>query len=407
MWEISSLFRNKTLKEKDYPHLCLYPFFNTMLTANGKYKPCCKWTENLTNKGKTLQAPKDSILDAFHADDMNLLRKDFLDGRKNSACEVCWSEEAQGIRSMRSDSFDYKLDASILVEIQYPKRLDLYMSNICNLKCRICSATYSSKWINEANETLGENETVHKNFTDTNFQTIKDSLHEIVELGLFGGEPLYNKETEELLQYCVDKGYSKNIQLLINTNGTIYSEKWVELFKRFKKVLLNFSIDDIDERFNYQRKGADWNAVNKNLKLYLSYAGVSQRSKIECKICCTVSSFNIFYLPEILRRLNDEFAGMQVYLNFLHGPYSLSIKNLPNDVKNLIRERLDVVTELNTGKGNNRTVENISNFIDLEPVVDFQEFFVEVRRGDQYRKENFEKTFPEFWEVIKSYELKP
>src|SRR5690606_25349305 len=123
-----------------------------------------------------------------NADEMQQLRKDLLNGKKPSKCEVCWSEEKSGIKSMRYDSFDYGLKESILKNPGVPKRLDIYPSNICNLRCRICSPEYSSKWIPEAKETLGIEEEVHLNLTPENLSLIESWLPGIVELGLFGGE---------------------------------------------------------------------------------------------------------------------------------------------------------------------------------------------------------------------------
>src|SRR5690606_32300777 len=146
-------------------------------------------------------------------------------------------------------------------------------------------------------------------------------------------------ECYTLMELCVAKGYSKNITLLINTNGTIYSEKLVEIFKSFKKVLLNFSIDDIEARFEYQRKGANWEASINNIKQYTLAGGYRMQDKIECKMCCTVSSLNIYYLPEYFKWMDNTFPGMAVYLNFLHGPYSLSAKNLPESVKQKVKDK--------------------------------------------------------------------
>lgn len=405
MWGLSFLTNNKVIKDKDYPNLCLYPFFNVMVTAHGMYKPCCKWTDHLKSDGKYLQAPHDSLSDAFHSDEMISLRKDMLKGKRHAACEVCWNEEAQGIPSMRKDSFAYQLEKDVLNIQDFPKRMDLYMSNICNLKCRICSPTYSTKWIQEAKDTLGLEETVHQNFTDTNIDYVKICLPHIVELGLFGGEPLYNKETEELLEYCIEHGWSKNIQLLINTNGTIYSEKWVSIFKSFKKVLLNFSLDDIGERFEYQRKGAHWNDVKSNVLSYLKNGGVKSKDKIECKICCTVSTLNVYYLPAILREFDTLFPNMNVFLNFLHGPYCLSIRNMPSELKGKVKKYLIENSHSNIDKGFSRGVSEVIDFISLSPNCDFQKFFEEIQRGDKYRKESFKDVFPEFWQMIQEYEL--
>ena len=41
-----------------------------------------------------------------------------------------------------------------------------------------------------------------------------------------------------------------------------------DLWSKFKLVKLDFSIDDIGERFNYQRTNADWKTVEENMFWY-------------------------------------------------------------------------------------------------------------------------------------------
>ncbi len=383
--------------------ICLYPFFNVMVTAGGNYKPCCKFFGHLSHEDKMLQSPKHTFNDAWNSSDMVKLRKELLAGKKPEGCRVCWEEESKGIKSMRYDSADYPVDAKQMEQLESPIRIDLYPSNVCNLKCRICSPHYSSKWIPEAKETLGVEEEIHLNLTEENFSQLKQWLPRMVEIGLFGGEPLYLKETIIMLEYCVENGYSRNITLLINTNGTIYSDKLMQLFKKFKKVILNFSIDDIGGRFEYQRKGAKWNEVVENLKSYLANGGsIKQSAQIECKICCTVSIFNIYYLPELLDWIDANFPGIQTYLNMLYGPYSLSVRNLPQPVKREIASKIKKYEPetLRFHEKATRTLDNITEFLNLEPNVSFNECLKEIQRGDAYRGEKFDEVFPELFALI-------
>jgi MoaA/NifB/PqqE/SkfB family radical SAM enzyme len=397
----------KALKFDSGQSLCLYPFFNVMMNANGTYKPCCKWSEVLEDEqGRPLEASSKSLGEAFHSGEMDDLRRAFLKGNFPKKCSVCWDEESKNIQSMRRDSFDYLLDKSILKDPSHPLRLDLYMSNLCNLKCRICSADYSSKWIAEAKETQGIEASLQQNLTDANFEEIKTWLPKIIELGLFGGEPLYLKSCRQLLEYCVQNGYSQHIKLLINTNGTIYDDELLDLLLHFKKVLLNFSLDDIAERFEYQRKGAVWADTISNVRSFLSKGGFEHRDKLECKVCCTVSSLNIYYLPEFFQEIQREFTGMPVYLNFLHGPYSLSARNLPTEIKALVKSRIQKfrhLYDLKFDQNHTRTIENIFDFLDLSPTEAFSSFFKEIDRGDAYRNEKFSQIFPEFYALILPY----
>lgn len=378
--------------------LCLYPFMNVLMTADGKYKPCCRWSETLSHDGEELSvAQGHSLNDAWHSSEMKDLRTDMLQNIKNKKCSVCWNEDKSGIRSMRFDSFNYGYRESKNGKEQTPLRLDIYPSNKCNLRCRICSHNYSTGWIKEAKESLGQDGQVYENLTEDNRSQIEQWLPNITEIGLFGGEPLYTEDCIELMNMMVSNGYSTNITLLINTNGTIYSNELIALFGKFKKVILNFSIDDMGRRFEYQRKGANWSNTVSNLNKYLEHAGVEHGSQIECKICCTVSAFNAYYLPELLTWVSDKLhPKMNVYLNVLHGPSSLSLRNLPERMKKIIEEKL---LRFQNGTGNDseqyRSVLNIVDFMSLKPEIPTGSFMNEVNRGDQFRNEKFSIVFPD------------
>jgi MoaA/NifB/PqqE/SkfB family radical SAM enzyme len=399
--------RNPLLSEKET--LCLYPSINVMMTANGKYKPCCKWVDTLHNDGEELQAPKHTIEDAWNSSELIDLRKQLQEGIKPDKCSVCWKEEESGIRSMRFDSFGYRPTKESVAKPEAPIRLDIYPSNICNLKCRICSPEYSTRWISEAKETQGIDEETHLNLNEDNLNILKSWLPNVVEIGLFGGEPLFMKETLMLMDYCVENGYSKNITLLINTNGTIYSDKLMKVFSAFKRALINFSIDDCGERFEYQRSGAGWASTERNIKSYVVNKENFGGHGIEYKMCCTVSAINVYYLPEYLSWVSKTFPGMSVYFNFLHGPYSLAMRNLPDEVKKKVAEKLtnsESSLEVIFEEGVTRTWENVLDMLNAPAEQSSNQFFKEIDRGDTYRKESFQAIFPEYWELLKPFWVK-
>ena len=87
---------------------------------------------------------------------MKSLRQAFLDGKKPSTCNKCWSVEQAGRKSKRILAYDMLEYTKVFNKIDYedinPKTiqfLDLKLGNICNLKCRICGSWSSSKWAQE------------------------------------------------------------------------------------------------------------------------------------------------------------------------------------------------------------------------------------------------------------------
>jgi MoaA/NifB/PqqE/SkfB family radical SAM enzyme len=262
--------------------------------------------------------------------------------------------------------------------------------------------TAAHKWIKEAKDLYGWEEKVHFNMTEENIETIRKWAPNFTEIGFFGGEPLMAKENIDLMRYCVEQGFSKNIRILLNTNGTVYTDEIVELFKHFKHVFLNFSIDDIGERFEYQRKNAKWDEVVENMRKYIAHGGHSSRDTIECKICCSVTNMNIYYFPEYFEFMNEHFPGMPVFWNLIYEPWQFSIEILPKEIKEIIQDRLKhfVKTTYKMDTHRTKTIEDLIIFLNNTVDKDFQGFFDKIEKHDIYRIECFAETFPEFWQLI-------
>lgn len=394
-------------RDPDKSDFCYYPFFQVLMTAGGKYMPCSKHEAFITHGGRVLTSDNDSIEDAWNSDYMKELRESFFIGKHMEGCKECWREQDMGLRPMRYDSYGYNVPETQVQQPQFPMRVEINASNICNLRCRICMPTASNRWIDEAKKFYNWNEETHFNMTPQNREAIKSWVPNFTQIGFFGGEPLMSDENIDLMRYCVETGHSKHISILLNTNGTVYTEEIVQLFLQFKKVFINFSIDDIGERFEYQRNGAKWDKVVRNMKNYLKHGGSTDADTIECKICCSVTNMNIYYFPEYFAFMNEHFPGMPVYWNLVYAPWEFSIEILPDEVKEKIRHRLRnyVKTTYQPSREKTKTIEDLITFLDNKIDKDFSGFISKIKMHDTYREEDFAKTFPEWWEVIKEYEV--
>ena len=132
----------------------------------------------------------------------------------------------------------------------------------------------------------------------------------------------------------------KQVQLNYNTNATILpTAQLVELWNQFNLVKLDFSIDDIGPRFNYQRYPADWNQVTDNLQWFLN------QGPHNCMLAVntTVSVLNYYTIAELDQWLNQNFYVSQFTDPIEHRRQPvfgiLSMDNINNPYK--IQEYLD------------------------------------------------------------------
>lgn len=378
-----------------------------LVTSDGKYRPCSKHQDYITDNGRELSVDAgDTLEDAWNSSYMTDIRTHFLQDRQFEGCRECWRMQKMGLRSMRYDSEQYAGSNETQISSPVaPTRIEINASNVCNLKCRICYPNASTKWIPEAETLYGKKEKVYQNLNLTNLEQVKDWSSSLEEVCFFGGEPLLSKENLGLMDHFIQTGNAHRISLLFNTNGTVFSEAIVERILQFKKVRMYFSIDDIEQRFEYQRSGAKWSEVEQNIAKAYELSRSEKGKNIEFKICCTVSSLNIYYFPEYFEYFGSRFPGLMVFWNLLFDPWRLSVQLLPNDVKRKVKERLEnfVKVTYEMSEPETKTIAELITFLEVGLDRPFDEFYRYVHRHDMYRKESFLSVCPEFWSVLEQY----
>jgi len=407
------------LRERVPDNFCLYPFIHFQLDPDGRARPCCKykvgdasWQENVP------KLPESNIGELWDQQEFQELRDKFLRNERPSGCKACWDEEDAGIKSMRLQREAAGKEhpfATFFHHIPrtYPKTLDLKLSNLCNLKCRICTPFLSSQWMKEIKDLNVIDMGTHESFVNNsrekfsanpeNEEILKQWAPSVTFLEFYGGEPLMQQEHDKILKIFHEYGNPSETGLYYNTNSTICDEEFFKLWAPFKEVIINFSIDDVGDRFEYERKNAKWAETLRNIELYKEY-GLKYNVNLQLKFYTTVGILNVFYLKEFF-----EFAkpyNIPIMLNMVHYPHHYSIVNLPTEVKDSIKEKLISIDTAGTLDPWSPTIDNIINFMygnecNYELL---KMLFAKVRMHDGYRNESFEKTFPEFYEMIRKYE---
>jgi len=222
-------------------------------------------------------------------------------------------------------------------------------------------------------------------------------------LEFYGGEPLMQQEHDKILRIVNEHGKPENTGLYYNTNGTICDEEFFKLWAPFREVIMNFSIDDIGPRFEYQRKNAKWDEALSNIKQYKELA-TKYNVNMTLRFYTTVGILNVYYLKDFFEFIKE--YDMKVLLNLVHYPHHYSIVNLPNETKDVIKEKLLSVDVNGLLAEWSPNIDNIINFMygaecNMELL---KTFFHKTQIHDEYRNELFRETFPELYELLKQYE---
>jgi MoaA/NifB/PqqE/SkfB family radical SAM enzyme len=408
----------ETLRKQVPDNFCLYPFTHFQLDPDGRARPCCKYkVGDPTWQADVPKLPDVDIGELWDQTEFQNLRDQFLRNERPSGCKACWDEEAAGITSMRlvreqgGKEHPYATFFQHIPRL-YPKTLDLKLSNLCNLKCRICTPFLSSQWIKEIKDLkindMGSIESFTGNSKEkfsanpNNEEILKQWAPTIDFLEFYGGEPLMQQEHDKILDIMSSHGNPTNTSLYYNTNSSICTESFFKLWKKFKQVVINFSVDDIKERFEYERKNAKWSESLENITRYRALSN-QYGVNMHIRIYVTVGVLNVFYLKEFFEEIKK--LGVKIVLNMVHYPHHYAITILPTKVKDVIKEKLETIDATNMLHHTSPSIQNIINFMYGNPtnIPLLHTFFEKTTMHDEYRKESFKDTFPDFYELLKGY----
>ena len=225
-------------------------------------------------------------------------------------CNACYQAEAHGLESRRigSKKLYEQFHKDTDIELTGPQGLDYSVGNLCNLKCVVCGPNNSTQWISDYQKIYPEKSIDQFKYHKLNQIKITstsgiDNIKNIHFHG--GGEPFLSDAHVQLLEKIQQNQGLDQVRVFYNTNGTQrVSNKILKLWEQCKLIELYFSIDDIGHRFDYQRTGADWHQVVKNLKWYTDNMPHNHMFNINC----VWGYLNLFYLNELIDWHRDNFS---------------------------------------------------------------------------------------------------
>ena len=389
---------------------CVNAFHAMSANNNGTTKICC-----MIHNKEYMSLGDHTIHQNFNKRKFVEIRQALDSGVQHKDCAWCWEEEAAGRKSKRlRDNEKYLGHISRGGEpFTGLAKFELNLGNTCNLKCRTCAPYSSSQWVREQFDVHESTrypsfkvysdsmKRYHMTYDDESpfWQDLEDNLGEIRQFDFYGGEPFLSNKMWRILEICVEKGYAKNIELHYATNATVWPEDKIEIFKKFKHVNLNFSIDGIGERFEYMRYPAKWSEAFSNMQK--SKKLQETHHDIHISWCITISLLNIYYVPEILEEHYTNFGSFGSYLNLVHWPNYFNLNIMPDDVKLHVVNRLESIPKYHENMWYHH-IPGVINFIKNGTYNEqlWNEFKEKVKLHDQYREQDFSKTFPDYARII-------
>lgn len=396
------------------PHdkFCVLPWISIEASPIGTVRPCCLADDEIVdNDGNKFDLGTADFSDIQNSNHMRQLRQQFLDGKKPQTCRKCWNEERSGRTSKRMHTLDrlkHMLpDQDWTADAKPLMFLDLKLGNICNLKCRICGSWSSSQFAAEELADMHPSKDKKSTYPymmlkagawpreNQQFWTQLDSVIDQVRYIEFtGGEPFMIQEHFDLLERLVDRGIAGQVEIHYNTNGTQFPENAENIWQHFKTVEIAFSVDDVGDRFEYQRSNAIWSEVELNIAKFLAMR--DRNPNIQLQACITVNVFNVYYLADVANWVAQQGLNF-VYWNMMHDAWYFSIACLPDPVKATITERLKAAV---IPEKYRIEFDRICEFMNKGASTDGAMTVMKIKDLDRKRRQNMRIVAPEFAELL-------
>lgn len=384
---------------KDKPYFCVLPWMHFHTNTNGINIPCCMADSEEANNN--FPAADSNLQETMNSSEFKKLRRNMLEDKPSSYCDQCYQLEKYGNHSGRKHSNNKYLtpkleekiihetgdDGSYYVDVLY---FDVRFSNVCNFKCRMCGANYSTKWYEDLEDAPKGPFVSIKNiqeFCDDNYNYLKNLQY----VYFAGGEPLVQQEHYQFLEWCIENGLSP--ELYYQSNGSIlnYGKHDIsEIWKSFRKVTFSVSVDCFGEVGEYIRTGFDSQKIKHNLYRVMDILGDNK----EITINSTFMAWNAYFIIDFFDEIqNEDFVIMNnVYPQLLIYPEHLQPKVLPNDIKQ------EVIQKVTRSQWYSRFPEKFHALLEnLKHESNehlWNEFVTKTKELDKKRKTNYKEIFP-------------
>ena len=375
------------MNPKTHPTYCHYPFKSMTFkkwSADGKrpdiVTPCCMMMNPVEQEGEAADKHFDmglteetikgkNPLEIFNSPQYEKLRDDLSNGIKNKACTICWKMEEDGLESFRqaSDLYGGK-DAEpdergIMPDSHWVNdglfELDITLSNLCNLACRMCNIESSHQLGKDVEAMIktgvyGEFQKVSNNAIPYKKGVIYDqrsnevidwlmnNTHQITMLKASGGEPFYDRRVVKVLEKYVEDDTAKNTTLKFHTNATQFTPELANLLNNFKEQGHTFSIDGTQRTYNYIRHNSDWSNLNDNIDYFLSTCKNIRHQYFNM----VLSGLNILNAADYIEWICNKCYTYKIpdwYIHFSEiYPYNrgTALRNIPNHILEIALDRI-------------------------------------------------------------------
>lgn len=261
----------------------------------------------------------------FHNTPLKLAdRQSMLQGEwPEKSCDYCREIEQAGGSSDRirvtqiPDLAPQELfDNPTLTRVD-PTLVEVYFNNTCNMGCLYCGS-YLSSTIEQENRKHGAFEKYgvkiaeppqghFKDLVPYFWQWMQMGFSKIKRLHVLGGEPLYQKEFEKLLEY-IETYPNPDCELNLVTNLMVTPDRLAWFVERFKSLLVSRSLKRIDITCSIDCWGPEQEYVRWGIKMdqwEKNFQYLLEQKWLTLNINQTIMPLTVKTMPDLISRLKQ------------------------------------------------------------------------------------------------------
>lgn len=375
---------------------CSAPWTGITVREDGLVRTCCVG-------GRVIADLNEQSTDLIESSPtLHSIRAQMLSGQPDTEnCKVCLDQEKQaGAASLRSYYKKYysNIDQSRIT----PSVIDVRWNNTCNLGCVYCTPRFSSTW---ADRLEIKNLRPVKSYQDELLEWILQRVEHVREIQLVGGEPLLMKQNYRLLS-----SLPQDCKISILTNLSYDLESLPCLPNLLRRppgnVIWNISAENIDEKFEYVRSGADWQKFQSNLRFLTKHFPETQSINMVYNLLSAMD------LPETMAYYMD--LGIKKFvLQPVIGQPGMNVFLMPQAIRDLAREKFKIAMDYHKSQIHPEDLEfypvvlenEIRTQLDLpmsENPVTREIFQACIRQADQWNQRKFADLWPDLNAILDS-----
>ena len=373
----------------DKSGFCALPFVQYSTYNGGRYRLCCmaKEPETLVDQEKL------GIQGTWNHDYIKDVRRRMAEGEWLPECVECQHLERNDIVSSRQwenevweDVINEVVaDASVNDwEVEQPLQFDFRLGNLCNLQCQMynkeASHLVSVERATMVKSGLGvDHSDWHGQIADKkrallqpgiDWTSFKDMIKKARKIKLIGGEPTVAADMFKLLDIAVNSGHAHHIELSFYTNITNMQDRWLDQLSKFEKVIVNCSLEGMEDMNDYLRPPSKWSSVWKNFDKLVKFTNTKEGKNIKVRVTTVNQVTNALHIADFWRMMHEyqmkSDRGIGMSSNQLIEPHYYSMAHAPEWLKE--EQRKGILEFLNS-------IDNSPHFEDYEePLMEIVNF---------------------------------